>query len=142
MIATTVLQVLQKFQGSFIDYSSQLLLSYIVFCFLDITETYGHSLSDAVYVQLHVAKMSHYKSINAIYSNFFSLNPPSRTCIGIEKGNMSGSKILQMYSISYNKPCNKKSMHVQGISHWAPANIGTVYYMYNIGIFLSEDATY
>nr|XP_039248705.1 diphthine--ammonia ligase-like [Styela clava] len=91
-----------------------------------ILSKHGHKQDNICYVQVNVSEMSHYKHINKVYTQFFKQNPPARACIGcISNSNRTDKKtILQIYCISCKDHSSKKCMHVQGLSHWAPANIG------------------
>ena len=42
---------------------------------------------------------------------------------------------LEMDCYGYRNHDNRKTMHVQGLSHWAPANIGPYSQAVNVGIF-------
>ena len=75
--------------------------------------------------------MKHFSLVNSVYKTFFLLNPPSRVCISpllspSDLGDKDHAILFQIDCVSYKETSghSKKVMHVQGISHWAPANIG------------------
>jgi len=84
--------------------------------------------SDIVSVTLYIKDMSNYKAINEVYVSWLNKrNPPVRVCvecplnvhvaldaIAYKESQESGDKWV----------CKRHTMHVQSISHWAPANIG------------------
>ncbi|XP_045451767.1 diphthine--ammonia ligase [Melitaea cinxia] len=91
------------------------------------------SLKEVCSVNIYMRDMEQYSALNAIYVEKFSFpNPPTRVCVQVPLPNNVG---LIMDAVAY-KPYQDKdpdsdhgsrervTMHVQGISHWAPANIG------------------
>ncbi|XP_024937006.1 diphthine--ammonia ligase [Cephus cinctus] len=85
-------------------------------------------MTDIVGVTLYIKDMSNYLPINEAYvSRLGKVNPPVRVCIECplnvhvildalaykEKSDMTDKKVHKRHT-----------MHVQSISHWAPANIG------------------
>ncbi len=70
-------------------------------------------------VCLYIRDMADYPRINNIYSQYFDLNPPTRVCV--QAPILSYAIIEAIATLSIDR---KRSMHVQSISHWAPANIG------------------
>lgn len=61
--------------------------------------------------------------INAIYSTFFGNNPPSRACVAVDLPGVSRIK-LDCLAYAEQSPQDRYALHVQGLSYWAPANIG------------------
>jgi len=61
--------------------------------------------------------------INAVYSTFFGTSPPARACVAVDLPTPSR---VMLDCISYDtvSPLDRRALHVQGLSHWAPANIG------------------
>ncbi|XP_048342176.1 diphthine--ammonia ligase isoform X2 [Sphaerodactylus townsendi] len=89
----------------------------------------GLELKDIVLVHLYMKSMKDFSVINSAYMTTFDLCPPARVCV---EAPLPEGILFQMdclahkYSeISGDVPCYEKQvMHVQSISHWAPANIG------------------
>lgn len=100
---------------------------------------------DALFVHLYVPAMAHFAAANAAYSNFFPpINPPSRATVQLalnpsialvaevllRRSTDSSSSPLADGSdatpSSYFRPNlhEKKVLHVQSISEWAPSCIG------------------
>ncbi|ELU10620.1 hypothetical protein CAPTEDRAFT_141560, partial [Capitella teleta] len=83
-------------------------------------EKAGFSMRDIVFVHLCVRDMSQFALVNQVYKTFFSNNPPIRVCIET----CLPSNVNLTLSCGVRQCSERKTMHVQGLSHWAPANIG------------------
>ncbi|XP_078089397.1 diphthine--ammonia ligase [Mustelus asterias] len=88
-----------------------------------------YKLSDVVLLYLYVKDMSDFGIINPIYESYFSLSPPARVCV---EAPLPAGVPLQIDCLVHKNEFTsqdaiqqqKEVMHVQSISHWAPANIG------------------
>ena len=69
-------------------------------------------------VSLLLSDMETFQDVNRSYVSNFAINPPIRVCVE--------APIETKVSLSAIGNCKSpiKTMHVQSISHWAPANIG------------------
>lgn len=70
--------------------------------------------------------MSDYAQYNAEYNQFFEFQPPVRVCV---ETILPKNVPVLMEALAYSSQPGsdgsiRQCMHVQGISHWAPANIG------------------
>ncbi|XP_066464685.1 diphthine--ammonia ligase isoform X2 [Eleutherodactylus coqui] len=89
----------------------------------------GLQMSDAVLVHLYVQNMDDFASINTEYAALFPSAPPARVCV---QCCLPRDSLLKMDVLFWRRPVicredcppEKIAMHVQSISHWAPANIG------------------
>lgn len=83
------------------------------------------SLSDGMMVHLFVKNMDDFAKVNSVYKRFLSVNPPARACIQL---NLPEDVAIQVDCLVFAAEGANNSlrevMHVQSISHWAPANIG------------------
>lgn len=85
------------------------------------------NLNDICYITLYVRSMSDYEQINSVYKSVITYtNPPTRICV---ESPLPENCYTILEAVAHrsceNDPENKRhTMHVQGISHWAPANIG------------------
>ncbi|XP_064624086.1 uncharacterized protein LOC135485670 isoform X2 [Lineus longissimus] len=70
-------------------------------------------------MHLYVKDMSQFALINGVYKQYFGINPPARICV---EADLPEKMLLQIDCIACR--CERSTMHVQGLSHWAPANIG------------------
>lgn len=91
-----------------------------------ITEN-GYELNNLCYISLYVRSMDDYAELNEVYATALNFtNPPSRVCV--ECPLPDGLQVI-MEVVAF-RPWNndvnnqRHTMHVQSISHWAPANIG------------------
>lgn len=94
----------------------------------NLLESEGLQTSDICSVNLYIRDMGDYATINRVYSVKFNFpNPPTRVCVQCPLPSSIG---LIMDAVAFKNTkdhieANKRTtMHVQGISHWAPANIG------------------
>ena len=74
-------------------------------------------IDNLVAVTLLVPEMEKFARINQAYVSYFGINPPVRVCVE------NSEKLLRLTAIGNDKN-EVGTMHVQSISHWAPANIG------------------
>lgn len=96
----------------------------------DLATASGYELNQICYMTLYVQNMSEYVSLNEVYSKFFNFtNPPTRLCVECP---LPGSLKVIAEAVAYRPSVRdgdvtvnrRHTMHAQGISHWAPANIG------------------
>nr|XP_056706718.1 diphthine--ammonia ligase [Euleptes europaea] len=89
----------------------------------------GLELTDIILVHLYMKNMKDFSVINSAYMTAFDLCPPARVCV---EALLPEGMLFQMDCLAHkcnemigDVPCYQKQiMHVQSISHWAPANIG------------------
>ncbi|XP_041928918.1 diphthine--ammonia ligase isoform X1 [Alosa sapidissima] len=89
----------------------------------------GWKMKDIVLVHLYVRDMADFKELNSVYVSHFGSNPPARVCV---EAPLPAGHLLQMDCLlhAWTQPpaegCfqSREAMHVQSLSHWAPANIG------------------
>lgn len=97
----------------------------------DLATANGYELTQICYISLYVKKMAEYVALNEIYSKFFNFtNPPTRVCVEcplpdnlqvIVEAVAYRPSVHESQDVTINR---RHTMHAQGISHWAPANIG------------------
>ncbi|KAI8083416.1 hypothetical protein BDF21DRAFT_397679 [Thamnidium elegans] len=78
---------------------------------------------DVVTVNVAVDNMEEFSRINNVYKKFFDINPSPRALVGTK---LNGKAKLQidLVAIKSIENVKRETMHVQGLSYWAPANIG------------------
>lgn len=105
-------------------------------------------LTHAVHVNLYLADQLLFSSVNAVYKTHFGVSPPTRACVALNLPNLSatGSRstprfVMSVIAFDESTPSDTKSrnrgergswaaagerkaLHVQSRSFWAPANIG------------------
>ncbi|KAG0300495.1 hypothetical protein BGZ98_009133 [Dissophora globulifera] len=88
-------------------------------------ERIGLTWAEVVFMQVFVSDMGTFGVVNGAYKAFFGINPPPRACVG---ANLPNSIRIQVNCMAIRKtavnPTPRKTLHIQGISYWAPANIG------------------
>ncbi|KAF8812566.1 hypothetical protein BYT27DRAFT_7160154 [Phlegmacium glaucopus] len=95
-------------------------------CFQILTERlneYDLDLSNCVNINLFIRSMDLFGRVNAVYSTFFGSSPPARACVGVDLPENVGVR-LDCIAIKGQNSSDRQSLHVQGLSYWAPANIG------------------
>uniref|UniRef100_A0A182N617 Diphthine--ammonia ligase n=1 Tax=Anopheles dirus TaxID=7168 RepID=A0A182N617_9DIPT len=96
----------------------------------EMVQSRSFTLRQICYITLYVRNMSEYSFINEIYSTVFAFpNPPTRVCVECP---LPVDCAVVLEAVAFNPVSSaselehkRQTMHVQGISHWAPANIGT-----------------
>lgn len=97
----------------------------------ELSKQHSYELSNFCYVTLYVRSMAEYAGINEVYARAFNFtNPPTRVCVEcplpdecqvvLEAVAFRSRHLADSNELEYKR----HTMHVQGISHWAPANIG------------------
>ncbi|KAH8105926.1 hypothetical protein BXZ70DRAFT_998103 [Cristinia sonorae] len=90
---------------------------------LDHLEEHELTYSHISIINLFISSMDLFSPINAVYSTFFGSNPPARACVAVDLVPPSRIK-LDCLAYLEQKPEDRYALHVQGLSYWAPANIG------------------
>uniref|UniRef100_A0A182TFJ7 Diphthine--ammonia ligase n=1 Tax=Anopheles melas TaxID=34690 RepID=A0A182TFJ7_9DIPT len=96
----------------------------------EMIQSHSFTLRQICYITLYVRNMTEYSFINEIYSTVFAFpNPPTRVCVECP---LPADCAVVLEAVAFNPVSSaselehkRQTMHVQGISHWAPANIGT-----------------
>ncbi|NXP50671.1 DPH6 ligase, partial [Heliornis fulica] len=89
----------------------------------------GLKLKDIILVHLYMKNMKDLNAINSVYVTEFDLCPPARICV---ETLLPDGVLFRIDCLAYKCDdamddvlCDEKLvMHVQSISHWAPASIG------------------
>ncbi|KAF8529049.1 hypothetical protein BU17DRAFT_73260 [Hysterangium stoloniferum] len=110
-------------------------------CFESIREqlaVYSLNISDIANVTLLLSSMDFFPAINLVYSSFFGSSPPARACVATD---LPSPYRLQMECIACASchSFDRRALHVQSLSYWAPANIGPYSQAITVGrrIFVS-----
>ena len=67
--------------------------------------------------------MDLFPTLNTIYATFFGASPPTRACVAVDLPPSVRVK-LDCFAYAEPDPGQRTALHVQGLSYWAPANIG------------------
>ncbi|TFK29379.1 meiotically up-regulated 71 protein [Coprinopsis marcescibilis] len=83
----------------------------------------GLELVHCANINVYLSDMTNFAKVNAAYSKFFGTGPPARACVATW---LPLPFRVRLDAIAYleARPSDRKSLHVQGLSYWAPANIG------------------
>ena len=84
-----------------------------------------HSLSFSHIANMNVfiSSIEDFASINAVYATYFGVSPPARACVAVDLPHPLRI-VLDCVAYVEQKKDDRKALHVQGLSYWAPANIG------------------
>lgn len=68
--------------------------------------------------------MDLFVNVNGTYQTFFGSSPPTRACVAVDFSPSPNRVKLDCIAYAEEKPSDRQALHVQGLSYWAPANIG------------------
>lgn len=80
-------------------------------------------LSNCAIINISISSIDIFVRVNTIYATFFGASPPARACISVDLP--EGIRVcLDCIAFTEYDPGARQALHVQGLSYWAPANIG------------------
>jgi diphthine-ammonia ligase len=74
-------------------------------------------------MNIFISSMEDFASINVVYASYFGVSPPARACVSVDLP-YPLRVMLDCVAYSEQKASDRQALHVQGLSYWAPANIG------------------
>jgi diphthine-ammonia ligase len=82
--------------------------------------------------------MDLFSHLNSIYAKFFGTSPPARACVAVDLPPPTRVK-LNCIAYAQSDASERKALHVQGLSYWAPANFGPYSQAIHVGerVFIS-----
>ena len=83
----------------------------------------GLTLSNCANVNIFLSSMDLFARVNAVYASYFGSSPPARACVAVDLPDNVRVK-LDAVAFIEQTPSERQALHVQGLSYWAPANIG------------------
>ncbi|KIL68090.1 hypothetical protein M378DRAFT_8778 [Amanita muscaria Koide BX008] len=89
----------------------------------ELLSRYRLQLCNCVIVIIYVSSMEVFARVNAVYSTFFGTSPPARACVAVDLPPLINVR-LECLAFSERNSSDRQALHVQGLSYWAPANIG------------------
>ncbi|KAG1759806.1 hypothetical protein EDD22DRAFT_848950 [Suillus occidentalis] len=94
-------------------------------CFIrlqGILESHALRMADVTNITLLLPSLAPkiFAAANKIYAEFFGVSPPSRACVGVDLP----EEVNVILECIARKDNTRRALHVQGLSYWAPANIG------------------
>lgn len=81
----------------------------------------------STHITLLLSSMELFPEANAAYVQYFGTSPPSRACVAIPlpEGERIRVEVVGFDDQAEGTPVGgRTALHVQGLSYWAPANIG------------------
>ncbi|KAI9591545.1 hypothetical protein BDF19DRAFT_257385 [Syncephalis fuscata] len=91
----------------------------------EILQSHSRSWQHLLAMHLFVKDMSDFARINTVYQRFFTINPPTRVCVEVNLPLNYRLRIDCIVGDTIKQNCQEReTLHVQGLSYWAPANIG------------------
>ncbi|KDQ29328.1 hypothetical protein PLEOSDRAFT_1112220 [Pleurotus ostreatus PC15] len=84
---------------------------------------YSLEPSHCAHITILLSDMELFARVNAIYGRYFGISPPSRACVAVD---LPAPTRIRLDCTFYReaRPEERVALHVQGLSYWAPANIG------------------
>lgn len=67
--------------------------------------------------------MDLFARVNVVYATYFGTSPPARACVAADLPAPIRVRI-DCIAFAETTPTARQALHVQGLSYWAPANIG------------------
>ncbi len=148
-VAEQTKQLFSRLQGS--DHFFRLSLSVKLLPPSGHLDKCGCGWSDVVLLYLYLSDMADYSHINAIYLQHFPTRPPARYSfplpplpptapppplrVCIQSLLSVGVRVKVELLVCQGSVEDRRPMHVQSVSHWAPANIGPYSQAYTVSLF-------
>ncbi|KAI0732994.1 hypothetical protein C8Q72DRAFT_958352 [Fomitopsis betulina] len=95
-------------------------------CFEQLQERlaeHGITLSNCANINIFLSSVDLFARANAVYATYFGSSPPARACVAVDLPDNIRVK-LDAIAFIERSPDQRQALHVQGLSYWAPANIG------------------
>ncbi|KAG8713509.1 hypothetical protein FRC09_018646 [Ceratobasidium sp. 395] len=100
----------------------------VVACFKTIKELLSQNNMHPKHITnttLLLSSMDLFPRVNAAYGQYFGTSPPSRACVAVDLSPTTRVRIACVAFRDGEFGTNQRTgLHVQGVSYWAPANIG------------------
>ncbi|KXN86413.1 Diphthine--ammonia ligase [Leucoagaricus sp. SymC.cos] len=98
----------------------------VIECFDVLEEHLNHydlNISSCTNINIFISSIDLFASMNTVYGKYFGTSPPSRACVAVDLPHPIRVRLDCTAFIELN-PSARQALHVQGLSYWAPANIG------------------
>ncbi|KAG0666386.1 hypothetical protein C6P46_004956 [Rhodotorula mucilaginosa] len=94
-----------------------------------------------VYLSPSAETMALFPRINAVYATYFGTSPPTRACVAVPGPQEAGAQRVKLEGVARvsqeaaapDSDSERKALHIQSMSYWAPANIGPYSQSINTG---------
>lgn len=87
-------------------------------------QEYGFNRTHITHVNVYLASQAYFAPLNQVYQHEFGAAPPSRVCVALPNASSSVRVKLDAVACRSSSTQERRSMHVQSCSYWAPACIG------------------
>ncbi|KAF9464425.1 hypothetical protein BDZ94DRAFT_1297190 [Collybia nuda] len=84
---------------------------------------YKLDISNCTNINIFLSSIELFARVNVIYSTFFGSSPPARACVAVDLPDPIRVR-LDCIAFTEIDQGDRQALHVQGLSYWAPANIG------------------
>ncbi|KAI0353573.1 hypothetical protein OH77DRAFT_1458188 [Trametes cingulata] len=84
---------------------------------------YSLTLADCTNINVILSSMDLFARVNVVYASYFGTSPPARACVAADLPPPIRVR-LDCIAFAESTPSARQALHVQGLSYWAPANIG------------------
>ncbi|OBZ70170.1 Diphthine--ammonia ligase [Grifola frondosa] len=86
-------------------------------------QQYSLHLTNCANINIFISSIDLFARVNAVYASYFGTSPPARACVAVDLP--PGIRVrLDCIAYAESSPADRQALHVQGLSYWAPANIG------------------
>lgn len=86
-------------------------------------EEYHLHFSNCTNINIFISSIDLFARMNTVYGRYFGASPPSRACVAVDLPHPIRVRLACTAFIEPS-PLSRQALHVQGLSYWAPANIG------------------
>ena len=115
-------------------------ISSITSTILTLLQPYQRSADDIIFTTVLLRTMSDFPRMNDIYGTLFTApNPPARVTVACGDALPQGVDVLLFIIVDLGTRQNRRGLHVQSRSYWAPANIGP--YSQAISVYAGQDTS-
>jgi diphthine-ammonia ligase len=103
---------------------------------VELLHSQNMDLTNIVHINALLSSMADFPRFNNVYSTMFGTNPPARACVGVD---LPWSRRVSLECLAFEtaSPQERFALHVQGLSYWAPANIGPYSQAIIVSLFLA-----
>ncbi|KAL0949412.1 hypothetical protein HGRIS_009473 [Hohenbuehelia grisea] len=89
----------------------------------DRLQAHGLTFINCTHINVLISSMDLFGGVNTVYGECFGVSPPSRACVAADLP--AGIRVrLECLAYREQTSSDRQALHVQGLSYWAPANIG------------------
>jgi diphthine-ammonia ligase len=84
------------------------------------------TLQDVAFITVLLSDITLFPAVNTVYNTFFGTSPPARACVALDLPTPTRIRmeVIACQDRELDVTSKRQGLHVQGLSYWAPANIG------------------